>query len=136
MRRGSAFLGNIHEGDFNIQLDLSKPLYEQVLQHIRHAIARGEILLGTKLPSVRDLAQQLKINPNTVMHAYQELDRDHLTETRRGQGTFITSDSDAIHLVKMLLANEAVKTFVSSMEKLGIKKSNAESLLKEVAWHE
>lgn len=126
----------IQVGDFDFLLDLSKPLYEQVLQHIRHAIARGDVSLGTKLPSVRDLAQQLKLNPNTVMRAYQELDRDHLTETRRGQGTFITSDSETVERVKKALASEAVITFVSSMEKLGINRSTAESLLEEVAWHE
>jgi GntR family transcriptional regulator len=129
-------LESIQAGDFNFPLDLSKPLYEQVLQQIRHAIARGDMLLGTKLPSMRSLAQQLKINPNAVMRAYQELDRDKLTETRLGQGTFITSDSDAVNHIKMVLASEAVDSFVSSMEKLGISRPTAESLLKEVAWHE
>ena len=127
---------SIQVGDFKFSLDLSKPLYEQVLQHIRQAIARGDVLLGTKLPSVRDLALQLKLNPNTVMRAYQELDRNHLTETRRGQGTFITSDSETVDQVKKTLASEAVITFVLSMENLGIDRSTAESLLKEVAWHE
>jgi len=127
---------SIQVGDFKFRLDLSKPLYEQVLQHIRQTIARGDVLLGTKLPSVRDLAHQLKLNPNTVMRAYQELDRDHLTETRRGQGTFITSDSETVELVKKALAREAVIAFVSSMKNLGIDRSTTESLLKEVAWHE
>lgn len=127
---------SIQVGDLNFPLDLSKPLYEQVLQQIRHAVARGDVLLGTKLPSVRGLAQHLKINPNTVMRAYQELDRDHLTETHLGQGTFITSDSEAVNRVKMVLASEAVNAFVSSMKKLGINRPTAESLLKEVAWHE
>lgn len=129
-------MDSIQVGDFKFRLDLSKPLYEQVLQHIRQTIARGDVLLGTKLPSVRDLAHQLKLNPNTVMRAYQELDRDHLTETRRGQGTFITSDSETVELVKKALAREAVIAFVSSMKNLGIDRSTTESLLKEVAWHE
>ncbi|MCB8814516.1 GntR family transcriptional regulator [Desulfosporosinus shakirovi] len=129
-------MDSIQVGNFKFQLDLSKPLYEQVLQHIRQAIARGDVLLGTKLPSVRDLAQQLKLNPNTVMRAYQELDRDHLTETRRGQGTFITSDSETVEQVKKALAREAVIAFVSSMKNLGINRSTTESLLKEVTWHE
>lgn len=123
-------------GEFTFPLDLSKPLYEQVLQQIRHAVARGDVLLGTKLPSVRDLAQQLKINPNTVMRAYQELDRDHLTETRRGQGTFITSDLNTVSQVKKDLAFEAVQTFVSTMKQLGIDRTTAQSLIKEVEWHE
>jgi len=127
---------SIQVGNFKFSLDLSKPLYEQVLQHIRQAIARGDVQLGTKLPSVRDLALQLKLNPNTVMRAYQELDRDHLIETRRGQGTFITSDYETVDQVKKALASEAVIAFVSSMEKLGINRLAAETLLKEVVWHE
>lgn len=121
-------------GDFKFQLDLSKPLYEQVLQQIRHAIARGDVALGTKLPSVRELAQQLRINPNTVMRAYQELDRDELTETRRGQGTFITGNSHNVDRVRKTLAQDAVRTFVGSMKELGLNLETAQDLLKEGKW--
>lgn len=121
-------------GDFKFQIDLSKPLYEQVLLQIRYAIARGDVNLGTKLPSVRELAQQLRINPNTVMRAYQELDRDGLTETRRGQGTFITSDHQTVEKIRRDLAQDAVRIFMSSMKELGLDRETAQSLLKEGEW--
>jgi Predicted transcriptional regulators len=122
------------DNGFQFALDLSKPLYEQILHQMRHAIARGEIKLGEKIPSVRELSQRLKINPNTVMRAYQELERDGLSETRRGQGTFITTSREKVKKVKHELAYEAVSTFVSSMKDLGIDKETADSLLKEADW--
>lgn len=121
-------------GNFIFEIDLTKPLYEQVLDQIRHAIARGEVELGSKIPSVRDLAQQLKINPNTVMRAYQELERDKLCETRRGQGTFVTSSKEKVLEIKKSLAKDALDTFVDSMKDLGIDRETAQKLLEEVEW--
>ncbi|MDP4093902.1 MAG: GntR family transcriptional regulator [Bacillota bacterium] len=121
-------------GSFKIELDLTKPLYEQVLDQIRHAIARGEVELGSKIPSVRELALQLKINPNTVMRAYQELERDKLCETRRGQGTFITTSEEKVMEIKKSLAKDALNVFVSSMKDLGMDRSSAQKLLEEVEW--
>ncbi|AHD05282.1 transcriptional regulatory protein [Paenibacillus larvae subsp. larvae DSM 25430] len=100
-------------------LDLSKPLYEQVLSQIRSSIAKGEIALGEKIPSVREMAQALKITPNTVMRAYQELERDQLTVTRRGQGTFITSNAETVEQIKYNLAEIATGEYVRKMTDIG-----------------
>lgn len=124
----------IDEETLNLQLDLSKPLYEQILHQIRYAVARNDIALGSKLPSVRDLAQQLRINPNTVMRAYQELNRDELIETRRGQGTFITTKSQNIQHIRDNLAEDAVKNFIETMQELGIERQTAISILEEGTW--
>lgn len=106
-------------GSFVFQIDLSQPLYEQILDQIRSSVARGEIGLGEKIPSVRELAIGLKVNPNTVMRAYQELERDGLTEKRRGQGTFITTSKDNIASFKTELAKRYCMEFVGKMKSLG-----------------
>lgn len=106
------------------QIDYSQPIYEQVTQQIRNAIARGELQLGDKIPSVRELAQLLQINPNTVMRAYQELDRDGLIETRRGQGTFITSSKERVALVREMLLKQLVQDFMTNVESLGYSKQD------------
>ncbi|MCH5583867.1 GntR family transcriptional regulator [Shimazuella sp. AN120528] len=106
-------------GSFVFQIDLSQPLYEQILDQIRSSVARGEIGLGEKIPSVRELAISLKVNPNTVMRAYQELERDGLTEKRRGQGTFITTSKDSIASFKSELAERYCLEFVDKMKSLG-----------------
>jgi DNA-binding transcriptional regulator YhcF (GntR family) len=112
-------------------LDYSQPLYEQVLEQFRNSIAKGEIALGEKMPSVRELAQALKINPNTVLRAYQELERDALTETRRGQGTFITRDADRVAEIRRKLAEQAVNDFLDKMRSLGLTRDEIMRLLEE-----
>jgi GntR family transcriptional regulator len=65
------------------------PLYAQIAAHIRVAVAAGEIHPGDALPSVRSLAQSLRVNPSTVVQAYRDLEMDGFVEMRHGAGTFI-----------------------------------------------
>ncbi len=71
------------------------PIYEQLAAQVRAAIARGELKPGDRLPSVRDLAGQLLVNPNTVVRTYMELEHSGVLETRRGLGTFVREDLPA-----------------------------------------
>lgn len=107
-------------GSLRFQIDFSQPLYEQILDQVRSSIAKGEIELGDKMPSVRELAQELRMNPNTVMRAYQELERDGLTEKRRGQGTYITSSSERVESFRKDLALKYIDTFLAQMQSLGL----------------
>jgi GntR family transcriptional regulator len=65
------------------------PLYEQIAARVRVAVASGEVVAGNALPSVRELARELRINPATVVQAYRQLEWDGFVEVRRGAGTFI-----------------------------------------------
>jgi GntR family transcriptional regulator len=69
-----------------------QPLYLQIVDEVRRAFVRRTIAAGDPLPSVRQLAGELRVNPNTVSQAYQELEREGLVEVRRGQGTFATGE--------------------------------------------
>lgn len=73
----------------------SVPLYEQIVGQVRAAVAAGVLSPGDPLPSVRQLAADLRINPNTVAAAYRELERAGLTTVQRGQGTYVAALSDA-----------------------------------------
>ena len=66
------------------------PLYAQIADRIRVAVASGELTSGSDLPSVRALATKLRVNPATVVQAYRELEREGLVEMRQGAGTFIS----------------------------------------------
>lgn len=68
---------------------LPTPLYAQLVERLRAAIAAGEIVAGEALPSVRQLAVRLRLNPGTVVQAYRELERTGLVELRQGSGTFV-----------------------------------------------
>jgi len=73
------------------------PLYIQVAEQIKKAVITGILKEGEQLPSVRQLALELLINPNTVVRAYQELDKEGIVVTKRGTGTFITFNAKMSH---------------------------------------
>jgi GntR family transcriptional regulator len=79
-------------GRFEFLLDLHSgvPVYRQVIDQVRTGIASGSLTAGDQLPTVRQLAVDLAINPNTVMRAYRELELGGLLETHQGTGTFIS----------------------------------------------
>jgi len=76
---------------FRVELDSNSgvPIYRQIVSQIRFAIARGELTPGTQLPTVRHLAVELSVNPNTVIKAYKELEFSGNLESQQGTGTFI-----------------------------------------------
>jgi GntR family transcriptional regulator len=78
---------------FRFQLDLHSgvPVYRQVIDQVRGGIAAGQLAPGDQLPTVRQLAVDLAINPNTVVRAYRELELGGLLETQQGTGTFIST---------------------------------------------
>ena len=116
-------------GTMHFTIDFSQPLYEQILDQVRSAVAKGEVALGEKIPSVRELAQVLKVNPNTVMRAYQELERDGITEKRRGQGTFITTSPHSIKTFKTDLAMQYLDDFIKKMESIGYSMEDIQTCL-------
>ena len=75
---------------FNISTGSNKPIYRQLTDQVRLAVTNGKLAVGDQLPSVRALAEELVVNPNTVARAYGELTREGLLESRAGRGVFIT----------------------------------------------
>jgi GntR family transcriptional regulator len=67
------------------------PMYQQIIDDIKVRIAKGALATGSKLPSIRELAVDITINPNTIAKAYQELEREGVIEVIRGKGTFVSS---------------------------------------------
>ena len=84
---------NLQNGRFAFALDLHTgvPVYRQLIDQVRTGIASGSLTAGDQLPTVRQLAVDLAINPNTVMRAYRELELGGLLETQQGTGTFISN---------------------------------------------
>ena len=80
---------------FDIDPASSVPVYEQIVDRLRYAIAAGRYAPGEQLPSVRQLAVDLLVNPNTVAKAYRELEREGLTFSRRGLGVFVSRSAPA-----------------------------------------
>jgi GntR family transcriptional regulator len=72
------------------------PIYRQIADQLRRSVAAGLLAPGDRLPSVRELAGRLLVNPNTVAKVYRDLERDGLLETRRGDGTYISAHATAM----------------------------------------
>lgn len=97
---------------YHIDPSSGTPIYRQLVDQVRQAVASGVLRAGDKLPSVRDLAVELAVNPNTVAKAYQELERDGVIETPRGKGSFI-ADRD-----QLITEAERLRQFAELADKL------------------
>lgn len=104
----------------DFQINPSRPIYEQFVEHIRARIVSGIIPTGSRLPSVRDLAADRRINPTTVARTYQELERARLIVTYRGQGTFVTKEEAIIKEAKKEMAIDAFRQFKGIAHSLGL----------------
>jgi len=112
-----------------MEFDNKVPIYLQVIQDIKVNIVKGNLSLGEKLPSSRELAYRYSINPNTANRIYKELEAEQLCFTRRGLGTYITEDKEKIHLVQKEMAQEVVENFIKGMNQLAINKEEAINLI-------
>lgn len=100
-------------------LDSHQPIFIQLVDKIKLDIVSGVYRPGDKLPSVRELAAEAAVNPNTMQKALSELERTGLVYTQRTSGRFITEDKTMIEQSKNLLAKEKITEFFDSMKSLG-----------------
>ena len=112
-------------------LDSSRPIYLQIIERVQMDIITGRYQPGDKLPSVRDLAQEAAVNPNTMQKALSELERSGLIYSQRTSGRFITEDKELIQQMKKELAAAEVSAFVAHMKQLGITPEEIRQLLAE-----
>lgn len=107
------------------------PIYSQLIHQLKQRIVAGIYATGEKLPSVRDLAAEAGVNPNTMQRALTELEREGLMYSQRTAGRFVTEDSNMIEEAKKGLAREQVKRFLSAMTGLGYDIPEIIALLKQ-----
>lgn len=110
------------------------PVYLQIKEQLERRIAAGTLEEGDALPSVRALAKQLGINPNTVVRAYRELESAGLVESRHGEGTFVAGGESRQESASKLLLSHAV-TYARASQELGVDLNDAQAALKQ-AWDE
>ncbi|MGP1567771.1 GntR family transcriptional regulator [Peptoanaerobacter stomatis] len=118
-----------------IQVDVRSrvPIYEQIINSIKQMSISGVLLPDEKLPSVRELAKDMTINPNTIQKAYQELERQGIIYIKRGQGTFINPDIKAKNKEeKMANLKEIISNIVVESIYLGISKEELIEIIKNI----
>lgn len=111
------------------QFDVTRPIYLQIMEEIKKRLFRGQYSAGVKLPSIRDLAKELEVNPNTITRAYMELEREGFLFTKRGQGSFITEEQMKIDEERFKLAEASVEDFVASVKELELEPEHMKLLL-------
>ena len=114
-----------------MEYNSSLPIYLQAANSIKRDIVTGKLSPGEKLPSVRDLAVEYTINPNTVSRVYKELEQDGVCFTRRGMGTFVTEDSGKVQQLKEEMAGALIREFLEGMEQLGFSRAETIRILEE-----
>lgn len=113
-----------------------RPLYLQIMDEIRRAIVVGKLKPEDPLPSVRDLASELVINPRTVSQAYQELEREEVVYVKRGQGTFVSPTTRKNSRERQNLARAVAKRTLIEARRSGLDVDELIATLKEVAAEE
>jgi len=111
------------------ELKNDRPIYLQLIDQISYRIVSGEYPIGSKLPSVRDLATEASVNPNTMQKALSELERSGLLFTNRTSGRFITEDSNMIQTMKLDLAKEQLKIFLEQLKKIGFNEAEIKDFI-------
>lgn len=102
------------------QFDNDKPIYLQMVELIKTEIISGRLKCGEKIPSVRELAVQAKVNPNTVQKALAELEWCGLIYTERTNGKFVTENKSIIKAYRDGIINEKVESFLKDMIHIGV----------------
>ena len=103
----------------SMEFDNNLPIYLQIMNRIKREIVTGKLKAGDKIPSVRELAVELQINPNTIQRTFQELEREDVVETRRGLGRYVTSEESKIMTIKKEMAGDLLESFIHGMQELG-----------------
>ena len=117
----------------NIDSRSGKPIYEQIIEKIKENIIKGILKPGDKLPSVRELASIITINPNTISKAYNELERMKAIEVIRGKGTFVVENFKPImDEEKMREIKEHMKKIIIEAHYIGVDKDTLTDILNEI----
>lgn len=117
-----------------IQLDLGdhRPLYEQIVDKLKELIISGVLAENEKIPSVRELASTLTINPNTIQKAYKQLENDGYIYSQKARGSFVSPRGDETDTAKISELTDAVTPLIRELRFVGMEKNRLKSLIDEI----
>lgn len=108
-----------------------KPVYLQIIDELYLRISSGTYKPGERIPSVRDLAEEARVNPNTMQKALAEVEREGYIISLRTSGKYLTDDINLIEALKNNRAENVICTFTAEMKKMGISMSEAIKMLQQ-----
>lgn len=116
---------------FQIDLKSRKPIYEQVIEKLKQLIIKEVLKADERIPSVRELAKELTINPNTIQKAYRELERQGYIYSVRGRGNFVSNKIEKVDEEKLNKLKKQVQKSLSELIYLGIEKEELIELIEK-----
>jgi len=115
----------------NVNFNNRDPVYQQIVRYFKEQIAIGEIKPGEEIPSRRELANRMKVNPNTAQRAYKEMEEQGLIYTEKNHPSKITIDNEILGQVRTELLVEAVDQFVTSVRSINVPVEELLDMVKE-----
>jgi GntR family transcriptional regulator len=113
-----------------------RPIYSQLIEQIELMVVSGIYPPGSKLPSVRDMAAEASVNPNTMQRALSQLESEGLLYSQRTSGRFVTEDVERIMKTKNILAMQLINEFIKNMSDLGYNRQQTVALIESAAEEE
>jgi GntR family transcriptional regulator len=117
--------------EMNVELASPVPVYEQIKKKIKHAIAKRSLAVNDTLPSIRELASFLKINPNTVARAYRELSQESIIDGRAGIGFWVKETTGDLEKEKEIMLREEFLKLLEKAVELGISQERLKGMVSE-----
>lgn len=118
--------------EFRLDTTSGYPFYRQIIQQIEHAVLSRRLLPGDRLPTIRSLAIELKINPNTIAKAYNELELRGIVETQVGSGTYVSENRVAEEdTQRQKKIEERLVRFIQDMDALGVSRRELLELIRD-----
>ena len=117
---------------FDIDVKSRVPIYEQLTENVKRLIIQGVLTPGEQLPSVRSLAQELTINPNTIQKAYRELEREWYVISRPGKGSFVNDMTDVMNKERISSLTEELERLIKELVFLEVPGDDLKKLIDKV----
>lgn len=115
-----------------VRYEQGAPIYMQIIQKVKADIISGKLKGGEKMPSVREFSETFNVNPNTVQRVFLELEREGITYSQRGIGTFVTESTDLVKNLKLTQAEGYAQRFADEMLGLGLSKNEILEYLEKI----
>jgi len=117
---------------FHLTARSNVPPYVQLVEQVRQALLNGVLKPGDRLPTVKEVVGSLAINPNTVLKAYRDLEREGLVEGRQGVGTFVLRRPDGPPPNEQASLRRALETWIAKAQRAGVTDADIESMVRNV----
>jgi DNA-binding transcriptional regulator YhcF (GntR family) len=118
--------------EFHLEARSGVPTYLQIVRQVRQALRLGLLQPGDQLPTVKEVVARLTINPNTVLHAYRQLDLEGVVEGRRGVGTFVATPAEPVAIVDVEALRSSLERWVEQARDAGLDEEGVAALFADV----